>query len=195
MDRLGAFVSLASDPGAVVDRFVTGPDLEMFDAMNSELQIVPSSIPFQPGRTILDIPIRAIPRATWPSKPIETNEEITARLYPVQARATRAAPALSILGAFYADSGIIGVAIGMGLLGIILRYIWNRTLTAHFDSWSLVTYAVTLPLLMILIRGTIVGTLALALFAVVPIIVMPRLLARTSARATMQHSSQTALNE
>ncbi len=166
--------SALASPFKQLGDIITGYDNEMFDALCNELLVVPESLPYKPLGSIADIFIRIIPRSMWPNgeKPLETNDSVIVALWPEHYEHSRASSALSILGPFYADSGFIGVAIGMFFIGVILSMMWHWFLANQRNYTALLLYSMSLPFVIILMRGTLPDTLSRILFMVVPIFIL-----------------------
>ena len=150
----------------------TGGDADMFDSLANALVVVPEQLPFQHGATITDILIRIVPRPLWPDKPLESNDAMVNVLWPVHYSMSRAAPAFSLIGPFYADSGIITVALGMFLAGALLATLWCWLQQYHANVIAQMIYSMGLPFVVILMRGSIPDTLARMLFMFVPLVLV-----------------------
>jgi len=161
-----------SDPAERTAEMFSGGDDDMFDALANEVSIVPDTVPFMPGGTILDIGTRMIPRPLWPDKPAEVNGVIVSTLWPERSQHTRAMPATSIVGPFYADSGIIGVSIGMIALGIAIAALWKWYQRYSTSTYATLLMAMCLPYVVILMRGYVADTLARATFTVIPLLAL-----------------------
>jgi hypothetical protein len=149
---------------------LTGPDAEMFDSLANELIVVPDQLPFQHLATVTDIFVRAVPRPLWPDKPLEANDAVVATLWPMHYSQSRAGPAFSLIGPFYADSGMPTVMFGMFVVGIVFAMLWRWFQRYSNVVTAQLVYSMALPFVLILMRGTIPDTLARALFFVVPLL-------------------------
>jgi hypothetical protein len=168
--RLSALGQSVVSPGQQFGALVLGSDNEMFDSLASELAMVPSTLPFQPGATLSDVAVRSVPRPLWPTKPLERNDAVVSALWPAHYAASRASPAFSILGPLYADSGWITVVIGMFLLGVSFAALW-RYFQVHSRVLHVqIVYAMCLPLVLALLRGTLPDTLSYVPFTILPLL-------------------------
>lgn len=147
-----------------------GADAEMFDALANELFVIPERVPFQHGATITDVLIRAVPRPLWPDKPLESNDAIVNALWSDHYAKSRASPAFSVIGPFYADSGLFTVALGMFGIGWVLAVSWRWLQLHRTKPVAHMIYAMGLPFVVILMRGTIPDTLSRMLFLFVPLV-------------------------
>jgi len=172
--RFGLLIQAVSNPGHQTEALILGADNEMFDALASEVLIVPSTLAFQHGATISDVAVRSVPRPVWPGKPLESGDAVVNALWPVHYAASRASPAFSILGPLYADSGWLTVVFGMLIIGVVLSSLW-RYFQTHLGALpAKMIYAISLPLVVILLRGSLPDTLSYVLFTVVPLLVLMR---------------------
>ena len=80
--------------------------------------------------------------------------------------------AFSLIGAFYVDSGIITVALGMYLAGALIATLWCWL--QQYRSWvtAKMIYSMGLPFVVILMRGAVPDTLARMLFMFVPLVLL-----------------------
>jgi hypothetical protein len=172
VDVAATLAKAVTSPVAEAVEIVVGADAEMFDALANELLVVPEKLPFQHGATAVDVLVRAVPRPLWPEKPLEANDAVVNALWPEHYSMSRASSAFSIVGPFYADSGVSTVMIGMFILGIGLASMWQwfRRYAEFFFAQLL--YSASLPLVAVLMRGTIPDTLARALFVVGPLLLV-----------------------
>lgn len=163
---LGALISPVSEAADILG----GADAEMFDALANELAVVPEKLPFQYGATVTDVLIRAVPRPLWPNKPLESNDVVVNTLWPEHYEKSRASPAFSVIGPFYADSGFFTVALGMFGIGWLLAVAWRWLQLHRTQLVAKLIYAMGLPFVVILMRGTIPDTLTRMLFLFVPVV-------------------------
>jgi hypothetical protein len=169
-DFVGTLLVALSSPVSEALDILGGGDAEMFDSLANELLVVPERTPFQHGATVTDVLIRMVPRPLWPDKPLESNDAIVVALWPEHYAASRASPAFSLLGPFYADSGLFTVALGMFLIGWMLAVFWRWLYLHRTRPVAQMIYAMGLPFVVILMRGSIPDTLARMLFMFVPLV-------------------------
>lgn len=175
-DALATLTAALAAPITEAGLILSGADNEMFDSLANELLVVPEELPFQHGSTVIDIFIRAVPRPLWPDKPLEVNDAIVDTLWPEHYAVSRGAPAFSLMGPFYADSGIFTVALGMFLVGTVLSMSWQWLQRHRAHTLAQLIYSMGLPFVVILMRGTIPDTLARMLFLMVPLVAFMLLL-------------------
>ena len=171
-DMLTKFGSAIATPLSEASDILTGPDADMFDSLSNALLVVPEHLSFQHGSIFTDILIRIVPRPLWPEKPPESNDMLLRTLWPVHSSRSRAGPASSLIGSFYADSGIITVALGMFLVGAILATLWCWLQRFQSNVSAQMIYSMGLPFVVILMRGSIPDTLARMLYMFVPLVLV-----------------------
>lgn len=175
-DAWRAVSQAATEPAASWRTLMTGADTNMFDGLALEMQIVPSEMHFQPGYTLETVLTRPIPRILWSNKPRQAEDIINNELFGNEIGA--AGVALSVLGGFYYDSGYVGIFLGMGLIGIAFRALYEYLLKNPTNDVVRLFYASALPLTIVLMRGNIPSTLSWALFTSVPLPVLAIMSAR-----------------
>lgn len=171
-ERGDAWSKLGAALMSPVEQFgdmLTGMDAEMFDSLANELSVIPEQLPFQHGATLTDSMVRAVPRPLWPNKPLESNDAIVETLWPEHHSKSRAGPAFSIVGVFYADSGLATVVLGMFSVGFACAVLWAWHRRHRHLILARLVYSMALPLVVIFMRGTITDILSRALFLVVPL--------------------------
>lgn len=169
-DFLARLVKAVLAPGNEALAILGGADAEMFDALANALLVVPEKLSFQHGAILTDVLVRAVPRPLWPNKPLESNDALVATLWSAHYAKSRASPAFSIIGTFYIDSGHLTVALGMFLCGMLLSMLWQWLMLYRRQIVAQMIYAMALPFVIILLRGTIPDTLSRMLFLVVPFV-------------------------
>ena len=124
-----------------------------------------------PLSSLTSLLFHPIPRELLPDKPSPVDGQVNTLLFP-DLQPGQASVAHSVVGNFYYDSGMVGVALGMLAVGAGLRllYAYYR---AHPDNDQVrLVYASSLPLVIVLFRGNLPDTFARSLFTVVPLIIV-----------------------
>lgn len=160
----------SSDLGTAVERSAETPvaffqtaDLSAFDDFVTMQRLVPSSISWLQGESLLQIPAALAPRTLWPGKPQPLDSEVTAYLYP---GATAGTP-ITFQGELYWNFGLPGVAVGALVLGALMA--WSMLLLRRRDILSLLLYAVLYASVFALLTralGTMTANTAIALAGV-----------------------------
>jgi hypothetical protein len=164
-------ISMVSDPAQGLAETFTQDDDEMFDTMANLISMVPSRIPYQPLGIILDLVTRALPRAIFPDKPMEVNDQLIIALWPMHYLSSKASAASSIFGLFYLYGGPIGVGIAGLAIGVLLNQIWQWYLARSGNLNAILLYSFVPGFVVVLLRGTITDTLTRMFFTVMPLVV------------------------
>jgi oligosaccharide repeat unit polymerase len=169
LDSLTSYVSNTSE---AIRQLTTNDDTEMFDALALEIGVIPETVAFQPGSAIYLLVTHVVPRSMWADKPRAVEGILNYEILGTPLGG--GGIAFSMLGGFYYDSGVIGVIIGMGLLGVGFRILWEYYRTNLHNDTVIMVYAASVPFVISLLRGNLQYLLAVALFVVVPIILVAR---------------------
>lgn len=165
--------SAFESPRDTFESLLTGPTTAEFDALIIEQELVPSALPFSPGNTITSTLAQPIPRLLWPNKPYPADSHINAVAFRhLTAGQSRMGEAFSPIGGFWYDSGWFGVVIGMALLGWALRMLWRYFALHRNNDIVRILYSISLPLIVVLMRGNIPDTLGRTVFFVIPLLVI-----------------------
>ena len=160
-----------TQPGDSLTYFMLNPNTSMFTVVALTYEVVPADLPHQPGRVITATLAATVPGKLWPSKPLQGDEVVYRHLFPRQAQLTRAGNTGGMLGGFYYDSGLIGVAVYSLLVGLAARALWEWwRIRGVYAPGARIVFAAALPLCIVLQRGSISDTLARSSFLVVPIL-------------------------
>ena len=154
-----------------VTSFQTG-DLSTFDELVAMQQLVPSSISWLHGSSLLQIPAAFAPRALWPGKPQPIDNLVSEYLEP---GATAGMP-ITMQGEMFWNFGMPGVAIGALLMGMFMA--WWMKLLLRRDALGLMLYAVLYPSTFALLTraiGTMTANTFIALVGVGAVVVAMRL--------------------
>lgn len=167
----GAMKATLGSPATSIEKFVTGPTIEMFDGLLIEQQLVPSILPHKPFSSITTTIGQPVPRLLWPSKPYAAEAVMNEAAFGARGvRAGDASVAYSPIGGFYYDSGWIGVVIGMAGIGWTLKVLWQYFRLHRSNDVVHVFFSISLPLVIVLMRGNIPDTLARAAFFLFPLL-------------------------
>jgi hypothetical protein len=173
-DVVQASRQVIDEPRKEVEKFLTGPDTEMFDSLAIATTVIPSQMAHEPGYTVKSLLLHPIPRFAYPEKPRQVDDVLNDALYPGYEQG-RAGPAYSVLGGLYFDSGFIGVFVGMVIVGFALRRLWGFFLANRNALEAQLVFAAALPFTVVLCRGTFLDTASRALFVVGPLLALPYL--------------------
>ncbi|MGA8363655.1 MAG: O-antigen polymerase [Solirubrobacteraceae bacterium] len=152
-------------------RLLLGATTEELPALAIEVQTKGNLWHPEPGFLLYSTAVHWIPKSLWPNKPKSYAETLYADLFPADYQISRANTEFTIIGDFYYDSGLIGVALGMALLGFLLRFLYDRLVVHSSSDLSLIAYAPVTPLLVLLLRGDISLTLGKMLYVYAPLLI------------------------
>ncbi len=160
----------SSDLGTALERTTETPiayfqtaDLSAFDDFVVMQQLIPNSISWLHGESLIQIPAALAPRTLWPGKPQPLDSEVTAYLYP---GATAGTP-ITLQGELYWNFGLFGVALGALAMGALMA--WSILLFFRRDPLSLLLYAVLYASVFALLTraiGTMTANTVIALVGV-----------------------------
>jgi len=178
---------LRDRPQAIFDPVLRGADAEMVLALSAALTVVPDELPHRwGGATVGDLVTRPIPRELWSGKPLPPGEKVVATVWPQYYPDLD--PAFSPLLVFYWDFGLPGVALGMGLFGLLARCFYEWFLRHRRVFGAQLIYAMGLWFVVVAARNDPVDTIVFASFLALPVVAVvlvaseSRLPARLAAR-------------
>lgn len=157
-----------------LSKFATGVDLAEFTVLELELanyHTKSNPLTFHPGQTVLSLLAYPLPRSIIGknNKPPAAGQFVVNRLFPTTS-GQRASFNPAIFGDFYADGGYVTIVIYCLLLGIAVRFFWEYFLLNKYSEGMQIVLAATLPMLVILVRNSVVDAIARALFLVGPLL-------------------------
>jgi O-antigen polysaccharide polymerase Wzy-like protein len=120
------------------------------DSFSTIVAVGPKEFPFRYGGTYLDSVLFVIPRAIWPAKPRSFGLAIGRYLFAVE---TDIPP--GYIGELYINFHVAGVAVGMYLLGLLLRKAHQWTING--DPVALTVYSVVAPYLIFFMGRSFIG--------------------------------------
>lgn len=168
--EVGKSVNVFTSPSRALAPITEGPDASMAPAFAAALGIVPEERPFMYGRAVVgDLAVRPIPRELWRGKPLPPREEIIAALWPIEYERETANPEFSVLLYFYLDFGIAAVFVGMAVLGILARLLYEYFRLHERNVVAQVLFAASLPFVVLGMRDSPVDTAFHAVLVLVPL--------------------------
>jgi hypothetical protein len=146
-------------------------DLSTLDHFVAVQEVVPESVGYLGGSSLLEIPQALVPRSVWPTKPLGFDHQVTQLLYP----GADAGIPISIQGELYWNGGIPFILVGCLVFGLLCGRLLRVSLAFPRGRISLLAYALVLPFThALLTRGlaTMFQNLVFALtgFAIVVVI-------------------------
>lgn len=167
----GVVASIADDPTVVFDPLVEGQDAAEAPGLAAALTVVPSEIPHTHGYAVVtDLLFRAVPRSLWQDKPKPPRERVVEMLWPRLYAKGAANPEFSALFLFFLDGGVLGVALGMLVYGVLLGIGYRYYVRHEENMVARLVFAASVPIVVILLRDSFTDTIVRALFVVGPIL-------------------------
>lgn len=174
----GQIATAFTTPANQLKTFMLGPDTAMFSILALTYEVVPSHLSFKPGRVILSTLAEPVPGLLLRNKPVDGQSVVYDYLFFQQAAVTRGGNAAGFFGSSYFDSGFVGIIVYSALVGIVARALWEWWLRNRLNAAAMAIFAATLPLAVVLQRGSFSDTIARSSVLVVPIIVVFWLIGR-----------------
>jgi O-antigen/teichoic acid export membrane protein len=175
-NRGAELVRALRDPSLEIRQLaVSGVDVDMFESIAVEKTVIAQGI-LHPSPIDLAwrLVAKPIPSVLWKGKPKDPDEYINKSAFPGET--VRASNSTGPIGTLYYGGEFAGVAIGMMLLGLLLRVPWEywRLYPTHPLAHMMLTIAIGFA--PVVFRAGIGDMIARSLFVVVPILVAPRFL-------------------
>ena len=168
--------SIVTAPDRALSPLYRGPDAEMAPALAGALTVIPDPLGYRfGGATVGDLVLRPVPRELWADKPLPPITEVTQAVWPVAVETGGFNPAFTPVMSFYWDFGVFGVFVGMGLLGVLARALWEYFLRFQSSFAAQLIYATALCYLVVVLRHDPVAVTVWALILFVPLVAVLRL--------------------
>jgi hypothetical protein len=116
-------------------------DLSTYDQFVAIEELVPSSIGYLGGKTLLEAPASLVPTAIWRHKPRSIDFRVASYLYPN----TFVATPITIQGELYWNGGLLLVVLGSIGVGLLLGLLARVGLRAPPATAPFAAYALLLP--------------------------------------------------
>lgn len=162
-------ISSLTNPGQGLSSFVRGPDGSEFSVLEVEMhQYQTGALPHWPGSTLASLATGLIPHQLLHAKPLSPLQHVTWTLFPSTAGGGSYGP--PVYGSFYADDGWVSLILLSLVVGIGLRTLWEYFLVTPENTGTQLVFAVSLPLVAMLVRADISLAFAAAVVLALPII-------------------------
>jgi hypothetical protein len=116
-------------------------DLSTFDHFVAVQEVVPESVGYLGGSSIVEIPQAIVPRSLWPAKPLGFDHQVTELLYP----GADAGIPISIQGELYWNGGIPVIVVGCLVFGLLCGRLVRVCLDFPRGRIALLAYALVIP--------------------------------------------------
>jgi hypothetical protein len=169
-----AFVQGIGNPVRAVERFVLGPDTSMFAALAIEVRVLRAPADFFFGRaTVGDLILAPIPHLLIPGKPQTARDEMLVRAYgaPCSVTVLGVCDDFSIIGTFYQDFWVPGVAGLMALIGAGSAALWFRWRRLPRDPRLIVVLSAWVVFMPIMFRAGFMPAMAWCMYFLVPCLI------------------------
>lgn len=141
------------------------PRLHGVDSVALILYHVPHSFSHTFGKELLVIFVAWIPRSLWPNKPI-INFGTVFQQKIADPGAAQYGIAPTLPGSFYWTFGILGVIIGMVLIGVLWRFVFEYLVKEENNESAILVVAVMAPMFFSQVEKSIVHLLTFEVFKV-----------------------------
>jgi hypothetical protein len=166
-----ALEALAEAPQRLFRPLTQEPDAEMAPALAGALIVVPDEFGYRfGGATFGDLILRPIPRELWSGKPEIPGRKVTAEVWPVARETGSFDPAFTPLLSFYWDFGIPGAFVGMALIGVLARALYEYLLLRPRSFGTQLLYSGALWYVAVTVRHDPVSVFIWGLVLFVPLI-------------------------
>jgi hypothetical protein len=153
-------------------KFATGVDLAEYSVLELEHEAYSARVnplTFHPAQTLLCAIAYWVPRKILKDKPPAAGQFVADRLFP-NTIATRATFNPAIFGDFWADAGWYTIILYDLIIGVICRFIWEYFKRFETSEGVQILFAATMPVLVIMVRNSVVDAFARSLFLSGPLL-------------------------
>ena len=154
-------------------KFATGIDLAEFSVLELEHEAyytATNPLKFHPGRTLLSAIAYPLPRKLiGPGPKRGAGQWVVDRLFP-QTIQIRASFNPAIFGDFFSDAGWVTIILYDLVVGIAVRVLWEYFRRFERSEGVQIVFAATLPVLVIMVRNSVVDAFARSLFLSGPLL-------------------------
>lgn len=173
IDRAAELKHALFDPSFEVrELLLHGTDNDMFESLATATIVIPEKITPNPLDFAVRIIAKPIPSVLWKGKPGDPDERLNDTLFPGEQ--VRASSSTGIVGSFFLAGSFPGVAVGMLLLGVLIRLPWDYWRRYPDTSVAQLFLCATLLLIPAVLRGGLSDTIVRLIFALGPLFVAVR---------------------
>jgi hypothetical protein len=158
--------------GTQLKDFATGVDLGEYSVLELEYEAYHTKtnpLGFHPGQTLLSAAFYPLPRKLVGTKPKAAGQWVVDRLFPTTS-GMRSSFNPAMFGDFYSDWGWITIVVYDLMVGIVVRLLWEYFVRHKRSEGMQILFAATLPILVIMVRNSVVDAFARSLFLSGPLL-------------------------
>ncbi|MFL5829859.1 MAG: hypothetical protein ACJ76X_08095, partial [Solirubrobacteraceae bacterium] len=124
---------------------------------------------FHPGQTLLSAAFYPLPRKIVGTKPKAAGQWVVDRLFPTNS-GNRSSFNPAMFGDFFSDFGWATIVLYDLMVGIVVRLLWDYYVRHKYSEGMQILFAATLPVLVIMVRNSVVDAFARSLFLSGPLL-------------------------
>ncbi|GAW94023.1 O-antigen polymerase [Calderihabitans maritimus] len=157
-----------------------GHRLHGLDSLALIVDRVPDQVPHTLGSELGLLAVAWIPRKLWPEKPVISIGEIfREKLVPPGLYGEGTSVSVTLPGEFYWDLGLVGVIIGMMIVGVLWRFLYEYLVQPRGNLSNALFVAVLFPSFVSPVEQTLVSFFTAHLFKFLMLLPVVFILART----------------
>jgi hypothetical protein len=167
-----ALVGAVTHVGTQLKDFATGVDLGEFSVLELEHEAYytkTNPLTFHPGQTLLSAAAYPLPRKLVGTKPKAAGQWVVDRLFPTNTT-NRSSFNPAMFGDFFSDFGWVTIVLYDIIVGIVARVLWEYFVRHKYSEGVQILFAATLPILVIMVRNSVVDAFARSLFLTGPLL-------------------------
>ena len=158
--------------GTQLKDFATGVDLGEFSVLELEREAYAAKVnplTFHPFQTVISALGYPLPRKLVGTKPKAAGQWVVDRLFPTNT-GNRSSFNPAMFGDFYSDWGWVTIILYDIAIGIVVRFMWEYFRRHATSEGVQIVFAATLPVLVIMVRNSVVDAFARSLFLSGPLL-------------------------
>jgi hypothetical protein len=137
---------------------------------------VPQRLPFQYGRTLLNLFFMPVPRAWWPGKPVAVGRTVALVFFPGRG----GGPTTPLMAELYLNFHVPGIIVGMLVLGVIARALSEYRRRAPRNAGMVLVYVLGALWIVQLVRASFGLSTTTFLKGIIPVVLVQLLVGERS---------------
>jgi hypothetical protein len=168
-----SFLSLTNLFRVVLDR------LHGLDSLALIMRKVPREVSYTFASELGVLAVSWIPRKIWPDKPIISLGEIFCqKMVPPGVFGESTSVAITLTGQFYWDLGVVGVLVGMTLVGVLWKSLYEYFVRPKGNLSNVLVTAVMFPSFFVPVEQDLISVFTLHLFSLLIVLIVVLFVAR-----------------